>query len=59
MFKADESIQYHNKVDSAVIRNFVIHIKHVKSTDVSGALKIRDTLAWLITIIRDRVLHWD
>jgi len=49
MFKADESFKYHNKVDSAVIRSFVIRTKHAMSTDVSGALKNRIQTPWYKT----------
>jgi len=46
MFQADESFNYHNKVDSAVIRYFVTRTKDATSTDESGALNIStDTLA--------------
>jgi hypothetical protein len=34
MFKVGESFKHHNKVESAVIRNFVIRTKHAMSTDV-------------------------
>jgi len=62
MIKVDESFKYHNKVDSGVIRYFVIRTKHAMSTDVSGALKkkgYRHPGIRLSTIIRDRVWHWD
>jgi hypothetical protein len=46
MFKEEESFKYHNKVESTVIRNFVIRTKHAMSTDVSEALKNRVVTPW-------------